>query len=196
MVSKCLELDNVSLVGVKNADTIMNYRDLRSHERAFKMMVQVAGRAGRRKQRGEVIIQTTDPEATLIKQIIRNDYKGMYEVQLRERKRFCYPPFYRLIYIYLKHKNESILSKCANYYAAYLRSIFGERILGPDNPPVARMHSLHIRKIMIKIENEASITKAKNILEQSLNEINKNRAEEQTTELQSHTDIAYAVFCL
>ena len=173
MVSKGLDFNNVSLVGIINADTIMNYPDFRSHERAFQMMVQVAGRAGRRKQRGEVIIQTSNPESSLIKQIIRNDYRGMYDVQIAEREQFCYPPFYKLIYIYLKHKDESIVDSRAKMYAQYLRSIFGERILGPDNPPVARMHSLHIRKIMIKIENEASISKAKSILLNSLDEMRK-----------------------
>ena len=167
MISKGLDFHNVSLVGIINADMIMNYPDFRAHERAFQMMVQVAGRAGRRLQRGEVIIQTSSPELPLIKQIMHSDYNGMYETQISERHRFCYPPFYRLIYIYMKHRNEKVVHNRSMMYARYLKSIFGDRVLGPDNPPVARIQSMFIRKIVIKIENEASIKKAKEILMKS-----------------------------
>ena len=174
MVSKGLDFHNVSLVGIINADTIMNYPDFRAHERAFQMMVQVAGRAGRRQQRGEVIIQTNSPELPLIRQIINSDYRGMYETQIAERQRFCYPPFYRLIYIYIKHRDEKIVHNRSMMYAKYLRSVFGDRVLGPDNPPVARIQSMFIRKIVIKIENEASISKAKEILMKSREDLLQN----------------------
>ena len=164
MISKGLDFDNVNVVGIINADTIMNYPDFRAHERAFQMMAQVAGRAGRRRRRGEVIIQTNMPDLPLIRQIINHDYEAMYQNQIREREMFCYPPFHKLIYIYMKHKDENLLHELSNKYADYLKTVFGERVLGPDNPPVARIQSLFIRKIVLKIENSASVARAKELL--------------------------------
>ena len=164
MITKGLDFDKVSLVGILNADTMMNYPDFRAHERAFQIMSQVAGRAGRRDTQGEVVVQTSDPEHPLIKQVIAHDYEAMYLTQLREREQFHYPPFFRLIYIYLKHRDERTLTEQALRYAERLRAIFGPRVLGPDNPPVARVQSLYIRKIVLKIELNASLAQAKELL--------------------------------
>ncbi|MDO5570969.1 MAG: primosomal protein N' [Bacteroidales bacterium] len=164
MVSKGLDFGNVSVVGILNAGTMMNYPDFRAHERAFQMMTQVAGRAGRKKKRGEVILQTNEPNHRLTLQVINNDFEGMYEDQIKERKMFHYPPFYRLIYIYLKHREYPVVERASQKYTERIREFFGNRVLGPDNPPVGRIQSMFIRKIVVKIEMEASVGKAKEIL--------------------------------
>lgn len=164
MVTKGLDFDHVSVVGILNADTMMNYPDFRAHERAYQMMAQVAGRAGRKNHRGTVVLQTSEPNHPLIRQVMDNDYEGMYKTQLSERKQFSYPPFFRLIYIYMKHKDEQILDSLSIQYARTLREVFGERVLGPDNPPVARVQSLYIRKIVLKVEVNASMIRVKEIL--------------------------------
>lgn len=166
MISKGLDFDRVSVVGILNADSMMNYPDFRSYERAFQLMAQVAGRAGRKNKQGLVVLQTNSPENPLIHQIMANDYTRLYQEQMEERNLFKYPPFYRLIYVYLKHRKEDILSQAADLMAAHLRQGMGERILGPDKPPVARIQSLFIRKIVIKIEQEASMSKVRRYLTQ------------------------------
>ena len=166
MISKGLDFDRVSVVGILNADSMMNYPDFRSYERAFQLMAQVAGRAGRKNKQGLVVLQTKSPENPLINQIMANDYARLYQEQMEERSLFKYPPFYRLIYVYLKHRKEDILSQAADLMAAHLRQGMGERILGPDKPPVARIQSLFIRKIVIKIEQEASMSKVRRYLTQ------------------------------
>ena len=171
MISKGLDFDHVSVVGILNADSMMNYPDFRAHERAYQMMAQVAGRAGRRNKQGEVILQTSVPQHPLILQVINNDYAGMYREQLKERELFHYPPFYRLIYIYMKHRDEKVLDELSTNYAHHLRAVFGNRILGPDNPPVARVQSLFIRKIVLKVELSASIQRAKELLLSTRNEM-------------------------
>lgn len=166
MISKGLDFDRVSVVGILNADSMMNYPDFRSYERAFQLMAQVAGRAGRKNKQGLVVLQTKSPENPLIHQIMANDYASLYQEQMEERRLFKYPPFYRLIYVYLKHRKEDILTQAADLMAARLRQGMGERILGPDKPPVARIQSLFIRKIVIKIEQEASLSKVRRYLTQ------------------------------
>ena len=166
MISKGLDFDRVSVVGILNADSMMNYPDFRSYERAFQLMAQVAGRAGRKNKQGLVVLQTKSPENPLIHQIMANDYTRLYQEQMEERNLFKYPPFYRLIYVYLKHRKEDILNQAADLMAAHLRQGMGERILGPDKPPVARIQSLFIRKIVIKIEQEASMSKVRRYLTQ------------------------------
>ena len=166
MISKGLDFDRVSVVGILNADSMMNYPDFRSYERAFQLMAQVAGRAGRKNKQGLVVLQTKSPENPLIHQIMANDYTRLYQEQMEERSLFKYPPFYRLIYVYLKHRKEDILDQAADLMAAHLRQGMGERILGPDKPPVARIQSLFIRKIVIKIEQEASMSKVRRYLTQ------------------------------
>ena len=159
MVSKGLDFDHVSVVGILNADSMLNYPDFRSYERAFQLMAQVAGRAGRKNRQGLVILQTKSPDLPLIHEVTANDYERFYKEQVEERGMFKYPPFYRLIYVYLKHRKEDILSQAADTAASLLRQGLGDRVLGPDKPPVARIQTLFIRKIVIKIEQTASVKK-------------------------------------
>lgn len=166
MVTKGLDFDRVSVVGILSADTMLSFPDFRAHERAFQMMSQVAGRSGRGKSRGVVFLQTSQPQVPVISQVIRHDYAGMYGEQLSQREAFGYPPFTRLIYIYLKHRDEAVLDTLSQQYAVILRKVFGERVLGPDNPPVARIQSLFIRKIMLKVEISASMVQVKELLRQ------------------------------
>jgi len=171
MVSKGLDFDNVSVVGIISADTMMNFPDFRSHERAFQLMVQVSGRAGRKNKQGLVVLQTSSPEHAVIRQVIDSDYLSMYRSQLQERELFRYPPFFRLIYIYLKHKDERILNEASLAMAGKLRAIFGDRILGPDKPPVARIQTFYIKKMMLKAERQASLPRVKELLRQVQREI-------------------------
>ncbi|MBQ8501981.1 MAG: primosomal protein N' [Bacteroides sp.] len=164
MVSKGLDFDHVSVVGILNADTMLNYPDFRAYERAFQLMAQVAGRAGRKQKQGRVILQTKSVEHPIIPQVIHNDFEEMVNNQLAERQLFKYPPFYRLVYVYLKNRNETLLDLMAQTMAAKLHAVFGPRVLGPDKPPVARVQMLFIRKIVVKIENNASMARARQLL--------------------------------
>lgn len=166
MVSKGLDFDHVSVVGILNADTMLNYPDFRAYERAFQLMAQVAGRAGRKNKRGRVVLQTKNIDHPIIPQVILNDYEGMAGGQLAERQMFHYPPYYRLIYVYLKNRNETLLDLMAQTMANKLRSVFGSRVLGPDKPPVARVQTLFIRKIIVKIEVNAPMVRARELLMQ------------------------------
>lgn len=166
MVSKGLDFDRVSVVGILNADSMLNYPDFRSYERAFQLMAQVAGRAGRRNKQGLVVLQTKSPDLPLIHQVMSNDYFRMYSEQLEERELFKYPPFYRLVYVYLKHRKEDVLDQAAELMASCLRKGFGERVLGPDKPPVSRIQTLFIKKIVVKIELDVSLAKVRAYLQQ------------------------------
>jgi primosomal protein N' (replication factor Y) len=169
MVSKGLDFDNVSLVGILNADSMLNYPDFRAYERSFQMMAQVAGRAGRKSKRGKVMIQTYNPDHEIIRSVIRNDYFGMYSSQLSERQEYIYPPYYRLVNIVMKHKNQSLLNEAANYLAKSLRKIFGIRVFGPQAPVINRIQNYYIVNILLKIEKKSSPAKAKWILNQQAN---------------------------
>ena len=164
MVSKGLDFDHVSVVGILNADNMLNYPDFRAHERAFQLMAQVAGRAGRHDKRGLVILQTKSPDLPVIHQVVTNDYKQMYEDQTAERKLFHYPPFCRFIYVYLKHRKEDVVTQAADTLAAWLRTAFGDKVLGPDKPPVGRIQMLFIKKIVIKLDLNMSGTKVRDYL--------------------------------
>ena len=166
MVSKGLDFDHVSVVGILNADTMLNYPDFRAYERAFQLMAQVAGRAGRKNRRGRVILQTKSIDHPIIPQVIVNDFEGMAGGQLAERQLFHYPPYYRLVYVYLKNRNETLLDLMAQTMATRLRALFGTRVLGPDKPPVARVQTLFIRKIVVKIETSAPLARARQLLVQ------------------------------
>ncbi len=166
MVSKGLDFDHVSVVGILNADTMLNYPDFRSYERAFQLMAQVAGRAGRKNKRGRVILQTKSIDHPIIAQVIHNDFDQMVAGQLAERQMFHYPPYYRLVYVYLKNRNEQLLDLMAQTMSGKLRAVFGNRILGPDKPPVARIQTLFIRKIIVKIEYNAPMARARELLVQ------------------------------
>jgi len=164
MVSKGLDFQHVSVVGILNADSMLNYPDFRSYERAFQLMAQVAGRAGRKNKQGLVILQTKSPDLPVIHQVMRNDYEQLYFDQLAERQMFRYPPYYRLIYVYLKHRKESVLDLASETMAQHLRSGLGDRVLGPDKPPIARIQTLYIKKMVVKVEQTASMAKVRDYL--------------------------------
>lgn len=153
MVSKGLDFDRVSVVGILNADAMLNYPDFRAYEHAFMMMAQVSGRAGRKGQRGKVFLQTKNKELPIIRQVVENDYQGFYEALLEERRLFSYPPFHRLVYVFLRHRHDDVVETAGIEMGSRLRQGLGDRILGPDKPSIARMKNLHIRKIVIKLEN-------------------------------------------
>lgn len=153
MVSKGLDFDRVSVVGILNADAMLNYPDFRAYEHAFMMMSQVSGRAGRKGQRGKVFLQTKNKELPIIRQVVENDCQGFYEALLEERRLFSYPPFHRLVYVFLRHRHDDVVETAGIEMGSRLRQGLGERILGPDKPSIARVKNLHIRKIVIKLEN-------------------------------------------
>ncbi|MCR5534774.1 MAG: primosomal protein N' [Bacteroidaceae bacterium] len=161
MVTKGLDFDRVSVVGILNASTMLSQPDFRSYEHAFQMMEQVAGRAGRKKEQGYVVLQTMDVEESAIKQVVDHNYTAMYKEQMEERSLFNYPPNCRLIYVYMKHRDERVLEALSRDYANLLKQIFGQRILGPDTPPIAKVQMMYIRKIIVKIELSASIAEAR-----------------------------------
>lgn len=164
MVSKGLDFDHVSVVGILDADNMLNYPDFRAYEHAFTMMAQVSGRAGRKGKQGLVILQTKKPELPVIQQVVNNSYAAFYKSQLEERTAFHYPPFFHLIYIYIKHRNNDIVESASMELGSRIREIFGNRVLGPDKPTVARVKTLHIRKIMLKLENGIDYKLAKQYL--------------------------------
>lgn len=164
MVTKGLDFDRVSLVGILDADAMLNYPDFRSYEHAFMMMAQVAGRAGRKGRQGLVILQTRNPELPVVGQVVANDYAGFYRSLLAERRDFCYPPYFRLVYVYLKHRHDDLVSTAATELAARMRQVFGKRVLGPDKPAVARVKQLHIRKIVLKVETAADYRRVRTAL--------------------------------
>jgi primosomal protein N' (replication factor Y) len=152
MISKGLDFDKVSVVGILNADSMLNYPDFRAYEHAFMMMAQVSGRAGRKGKRGLVVLQTKSPDLPIIQQVVRNDYAAHYLSLIAERQQFHYPPYYRLVYVYLKHKQDWVVDTAAAEMASRLRQWFGARLLGPDKPAVAKVKSLSIRKLVLKLE--------------------------------------------
>lgn len=176
MVTKGLDFGRVSVVGVINADATINQPDFRSAERAFNMLEQVAGRAGRRGDDGVVAIQTYTPSHPLFGFLVRHDYVGFYHHEIEERRLYNYPPFTRIINIYLKHREQGRLHVLAGAYGRRLRELFGNRVFGPEEPHVARIKQMHIMRIMIKIETEASMKKVKHILRETYLEMDAARA--------------------
>jgi len=164
MVSKGLDFDKVSVVGILNADSMMNYPDFRAYEQAYMMMAQVSGRAGRKGKRGLVLLQTKTPNAPVIDYVVRNDYLSLYKSLIAERQEFHYPPYYHLIYVYLKHKDDPAVNSASIELGSRLRQWFGARVLGPDKPSVARVKSLNIRKLVLKLENGIDIRKVRKYL--------------------------------
>ena len=164
MISKGLDFDRVAVVGILDADSMLNYPDFRAYEHAFMMMAQVAGRAGRKGKRGHVLLQTKNKDLPVVKQVVRNDWQGFYQDLLEERRLFRYPPFHHLIYIYMRHKTESTVESAAIYMGSLLRQWFGERVLGPDKPSVARVKTLSIRTIILKLENGIDLPKVRDYL--------------------------------
>lgn len=171
MITKGLDFEHVSVVGILNADNLLNFPDFRSHERSYQLMAQVSGRAGRRHKQGKVIIQTTDPEHFIINRVVENDYEGMYNQQIAERRDFKYPPFYRMIRITLRHKDMTELDRIANESAEALRSRFGSRLLGPEYPAVGRIKLMYLKQMWLKLEREISVTAAKRQMQQMLESV-------------------------
>lgn len=171
MLSKGLDFANVSVVGILNADSLMNFPDFRAHERAYQLMAQVSGRAGRREKAGTVLLQTSQPEHPLIRMVMRSAYKEMVKLQLAERSMFKYPPYYRLITLVLRSRNETALREVATLYAEKLRSQVGDRVLGPVTPVITRVQTLYVRNIVLKIEIAASIAATRELLEKVYSEM-------------------------
>ena len=164
MISKGLDFDKVSVVGIINADGMLNYPDFRAYEHAFMMMAQVSGRAGRKNKRGLVILQTKQKDVPVIHQVVRNDYIALYKDLIAERQAFRYPPYYRLIYVFLRHRQDSTVNTAAIELGSRLRQWFGDRVLGPDKPSVAKVKSQNIRKLVLKLELGLDMQKAREYL--------------------------------
>lgn len=170
MVTKGLDFDNVNLVGILDADMLLNRANFRAFEKSFQLMTQVAGRSGRREKRGKVIIQTGDPDHWVIQKVMEHDFVSFFESEIIERSNFFYPPFYKIIEITLKHKNENILHNASNALASSLRETFKERVLGPEYPVVKRIYNYYLKKITIKIEREANDKQVKERIHQIVDE--------------------------
>lgn len=176
MVTKGLDFRNVNLVGIMNADALLNFPDFRAHERSYQLLTQVAGRAGRTKKRGKVIIQTYNPHHQILKQVSTGDYEEMYREQLYEREQYHYPPLNRIIKITFKHKDYQKLNEASDWFAKALRNRFEWGILGPEFPPVARIRNQYIKNILLKIPKQQSLVKTKNSIkkiEHSFNAISR-----------------------
>ncbi len=168
MVTKGLDFENVSLVGVLNADQSLNFQDFRAHERSFQLLSQVSGRAGRSSKQGRVIIQTFQPDHPIIKQVIAGDYSSMYNREVELREEYHYPPYYRLIKVVLKHLNMERLVEGADFFASILAQSFGSRVLGPEFPAIPRIRNRYLNQFFIKVENKASSKKAKLMLTEGI----------------------------
>lgn len=164
MVTKGLDFDNVSVVGILSADNLISYPDFRSYERSFQQMTQVSGRAGRHGKQGKVIIQTYQPYHQAIRDAMNNDYVSMYKSQITERRVFKYPPYYRLIYITVKHVKSEIVDQAALQMATMLRDHFGTRVMGPEYPNVSRVRNLYLKKIMVRFAQGEAISEGKRIM--------------------------------
>jgi primosomal protein N' (replication factor Y) len=162
MVTKGLDFDNVSVVSILNADNMITFPDFRSFERSFQMMAQVSGRSGRKKKRGTVIIQTSNPAHPVIKDVVENDYLAMYEQEIIQRQKFRYPPFFRLVLLKLQHRDPRVLNDAAAVLAGQLRQRFPKRILGPEYPLISRVKNLYIKQILVKIDRKISASAMKN----------------------------------
>jgi primosomal protein N' (replication factor Y) len=161
MVSKGLDFDNVKLVGIMNADTMLNYPDFRAFERSYQLMAQVSGRAGRKNSRGKVIIQTSYKDHPVINYVVQHNYAALYKEQVEERRKFHYPPFSRLVEIILKHRDIAVLDRAAEFLSSLLHKSVKEKILGPEYPLISRIRNLHLKCLLVKIEKgiNLSITK-------------------------------------
>lgn len=165
MVTKGLDFDHVGVVGILNADAMLNVPDFRAYEQAFAMLSQVSGRAGRKGGRqGTVILQTRQPDSPVVQQVVSHDYRAFYDALFEERRLFRYPPFTRLTYIYLKHRQENTVDTAALEMGSRLRALFGDRVLGPDKPAVARVKTLYIRKLMLKLETGINLPRVRQCL--------------------------------
>ena len=172
MVTKGLDFRHVNLVGIMNADTLLNFPDFRAHERSFQLLTQVAGRAGRTEKRGTVLIQTYNPNHNVLRQVVSGDYSGMFEEQMAQRREYRYPPVNRIIRISFKHRGYNTLNEAAAWFGKALRNVFGERVLGPEYPPVARIRNQYIKQVLVKISKDQSLSKTKNSIKRIENSFN------------------------
>ncbi|MCR5657743.1 MAG: primosomal protein N', partial [Bacteroidales bacterium] len=168
MVTKGLDFDSVKVVGILNADNMLSFPDFRAHERSFQLMAQVAGRAGRKGKQGKVIIQTYEPAHPVLQDVLRNDFRGLYDKQMVIRRQFGYPPFYRLILIRLKHKDYQKLNPAAAELASMLRPIFKQDLLGPEYPVVSRVKNLYIKQMMVKFRRDYNTQKVKELIAEQI----------------------------
>lgn len=175
MISKGLDFENLTVVGILNADNLLNYPDFRAHERSFQLLEQVSGRAGRRKKQGRVIIQTSDPSHRIIRLVLRHDYEGMYKLQAADRLSFGYPPFFRMIKISLRHRDRSELNKFADILGRDLRTYFGTGILGPEFPVISKIQLWYIKTILIKIGKDKPLGRVKEIIGASIERLEKQK---------------------
>ena len=175
MISKGLDIENLTVVGILNADNLLNFPDFRAHERSFHMMEQVSGRAGRRQKVGKVIIQTSDPDNRIIRLVLNHDYKNMFRIQLDERKAFNYPPFCRLLKINIKHKDRSLLNSFSDFLGRDLKSHFGRNLLGPEFPLISRVQLWYIKTILIKLDKEKPVAIAKQYIMDSIERLEKEK---------------------
>jgi len=182
MVTKGLDFENVSIVGILNADNLLNYPDYRSFERSFQLMAQVSGRAGRKHKRGKVIIQTSEPGHPVIIDVMNNNYQNLFYTQIEERKLFKYPPYYRMIALTLKHHNREMVDKVSAQLAYELRKVFGRRVLGPEYPAVSRIQKWHQKRIWIKMEKSLPAVKTKNRMQEVIDEV-RSRKENRTVQV-------------
>lgn len=173
MVTKGLDFDHVGLVGVMNMDNMLGFPDFRAFEKAYQLLAQVSGRAGRKGDRGKVIVQTRQPYHSVIRYAMNNDYQEMFKSQMQERRLFKYPPFYRLVKLTLKHKNKDVVYKASKMFGGALRSKLGKRVLGPEYPPVSRIRRLYLRDLLIKIAGKDEKNAVKKIIQQEIISLNK-----------------------
>jgi primosomal protein N' (replication factor Y) (superfamily II helicase) len=171
MISKGLDFENLTVVGILNADNLLNFPDFRAHERSFQLMEQVSGRAGRRQKQGKVVIQTYDPTHRIIRQVVRHDYVSMFQTQAEERQTFNYPPFCRMVKISLRHKDRTQLNHFADILGNELRQAFGKRVLGPEFPLISQIQQWFIKNILIKIERDKPPVKAKQLIQEAVTKI-------------------------
>ncbi len=171
MISKGMDFDKVSVVGILDADAMLNFPDFRAYERSFQLMAQVSGRAGRKNKQGNVIIQTSNPDNPIIANVINNNYKNLYESQTEERMLYNYPPYFKMIFFTIKHRNNKTCEQAAEYFSQYLRGIFEHRVVGPQKPLIGRIQNLYLQKTMLKLENNLALTKVKNIIREAINTV-------------------------
>ncbi|HZJ35249.1 MAG TPA: helicase-related protein, partial [Gillisia sp.] len=169
MLSKGLDFRKVRLVGIMNADNLLNFPDFRAHERSFQLMLQVAGRAGRTKKQGKVLIQTYNPHHKIVQQVAANDFESMFKEQLEERHQYQYPPYFKLIKFTLKSRDYSKTNDAADWIAKALGNVFRENVLGPEFPPVARIRNEYYKNILLKIPPHQSLGKTKEYIHKILN---------------------------
>jgi primosomal protein N' (replication factor Y) len=175
MISKGLDIENLTVVGILNADNLLNYPDFRAHERSFQLMEQVSGRAGRRQKRGKVIIQTSDPDNKIIRLVLNHDYKNMFKMQMEERKAFNYPPFCRMIKISIRHKERNLLNSFSDVLGRDLKKEFGKMVLGPESPLISQVQLWYIKTILIKLEREKPVAPAKQLIIAAIERLEKEK---------------------